>query len=60
MNTKIMEKAGFKEEMKLVSLGKCPFCKTDVKEVDFRDQLSRKEFKISGLCQTCQDSVFGS
>jgi hypothetical protein len=26
---------------------------------DFRDDLSRKEYTISGLCQKCQDSVFG-
>lgn len=25
----------------------------------FRDALSEKEFQISGMCQTCQDSVFG-
>jgi hypothetical protein len=25
----------------------------------FRDQLSETEYTISGLCQTCQDSVFG-
>ncbi len=25
----------------------------------FRDDLSRKEFTISGLCQPCQDKVFG-
>lgn len=25
----------------------------------FRDALSEKEFGISGLCQKCQDSVFG-
>jgi hypothetical protein len=24
----------------------------------FKDELSRKEFAISGLCQSCQDSVF--
>ena len=24
----------------------------------FRDNLSRKEYSISGLCQACQDSVF--
>jgi len=27
--------------------------------VDFRDELSRNEFGISGLCQTCQDGIFG-
>lgn len=26
---------------------------------DFRDDLSRKEFSISGMCQDCQDSFFG-
>lgn len=26
---------------------------------DFRDALSAKEYRISGLCQGCQDSVFG-
>lgn len=27
---------------------------------EFRDALSEKEFGISGLCQSCQDSVFGA
>jgi hypothetical protein len=26
---------------------------------NFRDGTSRKEFGISGLCQNCQDEVFG-
>lgn len=26
---------------------------------EFRDKLSKKEFGISGLCQKCQDEVFG-
>ncbi len=25
----------------------------------FRDKLSCKEFTISGLCQVCQDKIFG-
>jgi hypothetical protein len=25
----------------------------------FRDDISRKEYAISGLCQSCQDDVFG-
>lgn len=25
----------------------------------FRDRTSRDEFRISGMCQDCQDSVFG-
>ncbi len=27
---------------------------------DFRDDLSEGEYRLSGLCQTCQDSLFGS
>lgn len=27
--------------------------------VEFVDRLSKKEFSLSGLCQECQDSVFG-
>jgi hypothetical protein len=27
---------------------------------DFRDALSKREYQISGLCQKCQDEMFGS
>lgn len=30
-----------------------------VKPEDFRNEISRKEFRISKMCQRCQDSVFG-
>jgi len=26
----------------------------------FRDAISKKEYTISGLCQKCQDSIFGT
>ncbi len=26
---------------------------------EFKDALSRKEYGLSGLCQACQDKVFG-
>lgn len=35
----------------------CAICGGPANE--FRDELSRKEFSISGLCQKCQDLVFG-
>lgn len=35
----------------------CVFCAQDASA--FRDELSRKEFSISGLCQECQDETFG-
>jgi len=41
----------------LVLRGYCPFCSAEVH--DFRDEGSLREYRISGLCQTCQDSVFG-
>ena len=33
----------------------CAECKGPA--VEFRDVLSRKEFRISGLCQVCQDEI---
>ena len=34
-------------------------CATCSKEVgEFRDDLSKKEYSISGMCQKCQDKVF--
>ena len=35
----------------------CISCGTDANR--FRDEISRKEYGISRLCQSCQDSVFG-
>lgn len=58
MNENIMAAFGFKNELLLIKLGKCPFCKIGINPEDFRDDLSRKEFSISGLCQKCQDEVF--
>ncbi|KKL57947.1 hypothetical protein LCGC14_2230280 [marine sediment metagenome] len=36
---------------------KCMTCGGEAS--DFKDDLSRKEYTISGMCQGCQDSVFG-
>lgn len=49
----------FPEEMTKRDGGKCPFCSKDIDINEFRDELSRKEFAISGLCQDCQDDTFG-
>ncbi len=37
----------------------CACCGSSVKLDSFKDDLSLKEFHISGMCQECQDSVFG-
>jgi hypothetical protein len=57
MNKKIM-KGVFPLEVALVEAGKCPVCALPIDQEKFRDQLSRKEFTISGICQICQDDIF--
>lgn len=59
MSIDLLKKTGmFKKEVERVETGLCPFCGKKVDPKDFRDELSRKEFKISGMCQKCQDEVF--
>lgn len=59
MNEKIMRQMGFGAAADAFSRGECPFCGTMVDvDKDFRDEVSRREFKISGLCQACQDETF--
>ena len=44
----------------VITTGRCMSCKTDsITEDSFRDDLSIKEYKISGMCQKCQDDFFG-
>ena len=57
MNIEIM-KTLFPNETQRVLEGKCPFCSKPVKIEDLKDELSKKEFLISGMCQKCQDEVF--
>lgn len=37
---------------------KCVICKEPCPPESFRDQVSVKEFTISGMCQACQDRTF--
>jgi hypothetical protein len=48
----------FPGTMKAIAECNCPMCTQPVGK--FRDILSRQEYKISGLCQACQDKVFGA
>lgn len=41
----------------MIKTDECVACHKEATR--FRDELSRKEFCISGLCQSCQDEVFG-
>jgi len=47
----------FPEKAILKQEGRCPICGKQIGT--FRDELSQKEFEISGCCQKCQDLIFG-
>ena len=59
MNEGIMKALGFETEVLATKFEVCPICRAEIKEDNFRDKLSLKEYYISGLCQQCQDKVFG-
>ena len=59
MNKEIMRKAGFGKEIDRVKEGKCPSCGKKIDTTtEFRDEVSIREYGISGLCQKCQSEVF--
>lgn len=49
----------FPEERERVKNHRCPFCGEQIREEEFRDEICKKEYEISGLCQKCQDEIFG-
>jgi len=53
-----MKKLGFGKEVEAVEHGFCPICNNPVSITDFKDDLSKKEYKISGLCFHCQNEMF--
>jgi len=57
MNKDIMKSLGFEEEVKAMEAGLCSWCKKEI--TDFRNEISEREYKISGMCQNCQDKTFG-
>jgi hypothetical protein len=52
-HSKIAEKIFGKTEP-----GCCVICKNKV--TPFKNELSAKEYEISGMCQSCQDDIFES
>lgn len=60
MNENIMKALGLGELIDTITKGICPLCGKKVIEDEFRDEISKREFKISGMCQACQDRVFNS
>jgi hypothetical protein len=40
--------------------GQCPYCRRRFDPVqEFRDAGSVREYWVTGLCQACQDAIFG-
>ena len=37
---------------------KCPMCLGPIEINQLKDELTKSEFLISGLCQTCQNDIF--
>jgi DNA-directed RNA polymerase subunit RPC12/RpoP len=57
MNREIMLAVGFGKSLDLIKEDKCPTCSAEI-DHNFRDELRLKEYKISGMCQDCQDKIF--
>jgi hypothetical protein len=48
------------DRVKTITESFCVSCDSkDNNAASFRDDLSRKEYAISGMCQSCQDDIFG-
>jgi len=54
---KLAVKLGGRTQEEAANQGFCVTCASPIR--GFRDELSKKEYRISGMCQACQDSVFG-
>jgi hypothetical protein len=46
-----------KDRVETIADNKCMLCNGPAHQ--FRDELSKKEYTISGMCQGCQDKAFG-
>ena len=49
----------FPKNAELIQENKCPTCGREIKEADFKSELEKREYSISGMCHWCQVSVFG-
>jgi len=48
------------DRVKTISGGTCVSCDAEgIIASSFSDDLSRKEYSISGMCQSCQNDIFG-
>jgi hypothetical protein len=52
----------FKDKADLFDQGRCTQCMQVITSNDIlvMDKLSRREYQISGMCQSCQDKLWGA
>ena len=51
----------FPDAADAVIRGECIPCgSTKIRDCDFRDEISKREYSVSGMCQSCQDEIFQS
>jgi hypothetical protein len=50
-----MEHFGFQINLDLIKQGKCTWCKKLINFKDFKNKRSKKDFTLTGRCQSCQD-----
>jgi transcription initiation factor IIE alpha subunit len=58
INKPAFQHPDFRVEAMYTQIGLCPMCQSPIHEEDFTDEISRREYSISGLCQKCQDEIF--
>jgi len=59
MNKELMRSMGFDKEMDNVENSKCPSCDKIIDPItEFKDEISLRDFKITGFCQKCQDKLY--
>jgi len=54
----LISKLSGKDRRAIIMRGLCMTCEYEADY--FRNELSRKEYTISGMCQRCQDKTFGT
>lgn len=60
MNKEIIKKIFGNDIINQIENSICPICKEKINMNDFKTHLDVKEYTISGLCQKCQDKIFGA
>lgn len=53
----VITKLTGKDRQETVKAFACMTCSNT--DLTFRDRLSKEEYRISGMCQSCQDETFG-